>query len=368
MFFFVLFTTGCTEQILPTDFQGTPIFSVTGEIDGVPFDLTAGVNSNLTTNISSPVLTNTLEGTFDCMDCSEQLNFSFLATSSIIDDVIKVGAYAYRTLTVNNTNTIYIVTFTPEIQGGTMPYTLIWDFGDGVTSSTENVTLSHTYATAGGYPVTLIATDANGLKATMSAVINTNGTFNCRANFHIDSVSLQPTIYTFYSNTLIGGNSTTFSWMAQSGGIFFTNPDSMNIVTFFANNANAPLEVSLHTVKSNGCNSSMSQTYQQDLNTIQTFSARYQFSVNTVTTGDSTITFPITINYTDDNGTSYSTQNGEQHSDSYFEILAIDEFEPNEQGLKSKKLTIRFACQLFDNQGNVKNLNNGTGVIGIAYE
>ena len=52
------------------------------------------------------------------------------------------------------------VQFHCTILGGIPPYTYLWSFGDGGTSSTENPT--HTYTQSGTYNVTLLVTDTEG--------------------------------------------------------------------------------------------------------------------------------------------------------------------------------------------------------------
>jgi len=63
------------------------------------------------------------------------------------------------------------VSFTGTASGGTAPYTYSWNFGDGTpTSSTQNP--SHTFTTAGTYPVTLTVHDAASATATASTTIS----------------------------------------------------------------------------------------------------------------------------------------------------------------------------------------------------
>ena len=64
-----------------------------------------------------------------------------------------------------NCATPAVVNFTSTVTG-TAPYTYSWNFGDGNTGT--GATPVHTYTTAGGYNVTMIVTDANGCKDTVT--------------------------------------------------------------------------------------------------------------------------------------------------------------------------------------------------------
>ena len=67
------------------------------------------------------------------------------------------------------------------LSGGTGPYALSTDWGDGTAPTLQsvtfagNITLKHTYATAGIYKVTIQATDANGTTAFLQLVGIANG-------------------------------------------------------------------------------------------------------------------------------------------------------------------------------------------------
>lgn len=64
------------------------------------------------------------------------------------------------------------VDFTAIAQGGVPPYSYTWNFGDGVTQTTTETTISHTYTVAGTYSVTLTVKDAVNAQATSSVSIN----------------------------------------------------------------------------------------------------------------------------------------------------------------------------------------------------
>jgi len=66
------------------------------------------------------------------------------------------------------------VAFAATVNGGTPPFTYLWDFGDGLTSTAQNP--SHTYTANGDYPIVLTVTDATLYKATDSRItINVSG-------------------------------------------------------------------------------------------------------------------------------------------------------------------------------------------------
>jgi PKD repeat protein len=62
------------------------------------------------------------------------------------------------------------VNFTGNVTGGTPPYTYLWSFGDGATSSLANP--SHTYQSSGTYSVTLKVTDSEGNTQTATSSVS----------------------------------------------------------------------------------------------------------------------------------------------------------------------------------------------------
>ena len=64
------------------------------------------------------------------------------------------------------------IVFSSNVSGGDMPYTYLWDFGDGATSTAENPT--HTYTATGTYDVVLTVTDYSEDVATTSEQIVIN--------------------------------------------------------------------------------------------------------------------------------------------------------------------------------------------------
>lgn len=90
----------------------------------------------------------------------------------------------------------------------------------------------------------------------------------------------------------------------------------------------------------------------------------YSF-LSTFTTGVNSGTI-VEIAYTSPDNIAYCSNLGEQPQSS-FEVLVIEDFENNEFGQRTKKLTIRFTCDLYDVNNNVLHLTDGIGTIAVAY-
>ncbi len=63
--------------------------------------------------------------------------------------------------------------FSGEVSGGSEPYTIVWDFGDGSTA-TGSLTPAHTYADNGSYLVTLTVTDSENQVVSDGLLVTVN--------------------------------------------------------------------------------------------------------------------------------------------------------------------------------------------------
>ncbi len=128
------------------------------------------------------------------------------------------------------------VTFT-NTSSGTGPYTCNWTFGDGGTGT--GTSPSHTYSTDGSYNVTLVVTDANGCKdsVTLPAYIYVG---SVTAAFSGPSTACVNSFVTF-TNT--SSTHTSSSWTFGDGGTstsndgshFYTTPGTYTVTLVVGN-------------------------------------------------------------------------------------------------------------------------------------
>lgn len=227
-----------------------------------------------------------------------------------------------------------------------------WDFGDNTVSTDANPV--HVYKTQGNYKVRLKIDSDNGCQQYIS---NTE---------KITYPLQRPTIYTIqssanvinFSTSLTESDNYTYHWDFGDGG------------------------TSTSPYPSHGYN--ISGTYPVILRTISpahdTLYTRYNVATQTtpmpcisnyeivsLTRVENPDLFSkIIINWTDDQGLVYTSNNFSQPDDSYFKILSVEDYDVNEKGERTKKIRLNFSCSVY-NGGSVKTIKNGEAVLSVSY-
>lgn len=93
----------------------------------------------------------------------------FTATSASVAIAVADPLSVTASASVTSGNAPLAVAFTATVAGGLPPYTFLWNFGSGQTSTQQNPTF--TFGAAGTYPVTLVVHDDAGQEATGNLTI-----------------------------------------------------------------------------------------------------------------------------------------------------------------------------------------------------
>src|SRR3989441_45302 len=107
-----------------------------------------------------------------------------------------------------------LASFTASVSGGTSPYTINWNFGDGTTASGNPV--NHSFNMPGTYTVTVTVTDANGMIATIPAGILVNP-LTLAVTISGPTTGTVGTAVTFTATGSGGTTPYTFAWTATGG-------------------------------------------------------------------------------------------------------------------------------------------------------
>ncbi|MFK7947989.1 MAG: PKD domain-containing protein [Saprospiraceae bacterium] len=372
-----LFIIGCTDDTpLPSNTDGNVVFELSAIIDGQENIWAAGVDNQYMytyTTQDSNGLTQ-FQGTLGevgCQFCSNSINFDFVQSpnSNSINDLFVNGqTINYRDATIPVQIIGYNTSFEVNLNG-TAPYTFDCDFGDGSTPiNTSTSNFQHQYTQAGTYNVCVNITDATGCQSTICRDISTDNTMSCAVNFSVFNLGNGFTNSFFFHTYSAGVPPFNYQWNVPL--------DQTTIQNFVVQsptvtiNQLGTLNVDVAMTDDNGCDCSLAQTV--NFNNLDTASCAHRFDYLS-----QPITAPgliqdyfstLNIQYVDNNGIIYSSALGEQPNSSFINITNIEDFSANENDLPTKKITLEFACRLYDVDGNHKDLNNGSGTIGIAYE
>ncbi|MBL7932891.1 MAG: PKD domain-containing protein [Bacteroidia bacterium] len=74
----------------------------------------------------------------------------------------------------------------------------------------------------------------------------------------------------------------------------------------------------------------------------------------------------IIINWTDEQGLVYTSNNFSQPAESYFKIISVEDYQTNEKGEKTKKIHLNFSCKVY-NGNHVKTIKDADAVLSISY-
>ena len=75
----------------------------------------------------------------------------------------------------------------------------------------------------------------------------------------------------------------------------------------------------------------------------------------------------VTIKWTDNAGTTYTSNDSGQTNDSYFRIVSVEDYLNNKNNQLTKKLHVNFKCKVF-NGTNSRQIDNGEAVIAVSYK
>lgn len=118
------------------------------------------------------------------------------------------------------------ISFSGNAFQGEAPYTYLWNFGDGQSSSEQNVT--HNYADEGAYQVSLTITDNQGMTAIRRENVRTQNSNECviRYNYMISPVSNPDN----FGNVIV-------EWRDANGTVYTSKNDSQPQESYFRINS-----------------------------------------------------------------------------------------------------------------------------------
>ncbi|MGZ3882922.1 MAG: PKD domain-containing protein [Bacteroidia bacterium] len=366
----------CQKKKYPdSSTQDSPVFYFRGTVNGVPVELNAGLNNYYMYSAYEQDMNNVYSFNGDlrpenCSNCPNSIKISIndykssAAGGNVNIDSSLVAAYYPLSLGSSSTTAPAPVNFISQFYpiSNHSIASCYWEFGDGSTSTSASLT-SHTYKKPGNYLVSLTITDSASNSSKISN-IQKIGLGGVRASMSATATTLNASIsgisaLNSYSCTLNYGDNTYTTGIISASSPSFSVPAH----TYTPGSYIASLRVANMTDASDTANAICNLQSQGN-----SCIANYQASSNSLPNPKAYCN--ITISWTDASGNLYSSSNVAQPESSYFRIVSVEDYSNNANGKKTKKLHVKFKCNVYQltTPSNSLTIDNGDAVILVAYQ
>ncbi|MEL6867220.1 MAG: PKD domain-containing protein [Bacteroidota bacterium] len=372
LFMLLLLLSSCGRKDVPPSLIGDPVFTLQAQIGGNDIDLQAGnddyymfTSFGLDT-CEQVILTGRLAKVDSCNQaCLEAFQIDLvhqpLSTGAgfSIEEALSTEKN-YQVLEVENSADRFLTRFIAFTQGSS-PFTYNWNFGDGAVSSLPNP--QHEYQTPGeNFTVSLTTIDAEDCQQTYQReiLVDTVSTNDfCRAEFSVDSL-ISATSNGYLLNALTTGNP-PFTYLWSSGNL--TAQDTVFLDSFVTKT------VCLTITDVTGCVDSICKdlTLNPVLGDVEVCSTRFEHEVSIEPGMQVPCPAGFVFSYTDPAGRLYRSDLGPPATADFVDLVAVNDFEDNENGEATKQVRLLFSATLYDESGNDLSVQNGLAVFGMAY-
>lgn len=266
--------------------------------------------------------------------------------SVTMSDAIKLAPYVYSS---------YLQEAQFQCNYNKPAQTYSWSFGDGNISQEENP--RYLYSKPGYYNVCLIIKGINGCESSIcnkikigfpegscATSIAAESDSNNTVNFTQLTTGKAPFIYSWEFGD---GKSSSQPNPSHNYAISGSYPVRLTVI-----DANKDVSVANYNVVTSNDLSSCSSNFKLSSNS--SFPQLMQLS-------------EVKVTYVDVNGIVFVSDEKLQPSYSKFEIVSVEDFEDNERGEATKKLTVKFTCNVYNGAQSLK-IENAEAIISVAYK
>lgn len=337
---FVAAGLGMCKNELPTPGENDPVFYVNALVNETAIQVQAGNNAVLMRPFYAVDSLNivTYGGFIGKLNCAagdacpesfelhiRQLETEMPGNNDVSKDLV-VGSYGVRGPATQVFQT-YKATFTSQALPLGVQHN--WYFGDG--SQSTNVNPVHYYTNQKDSlvePLLVVSNSSNGCTSTIQYPVNFK--MPCITDVHY-----------FVNGPLVGiealPNGNTDLWDFGLGFMPLGAGNPIPMDSLFL--------VCLESTANSGCLAQKCENIVQDSSVVACV-ANFDVKKETLTIDDERNFGEITLFHTLPNGQRFSSKSATQPGDSYFEILAVSDYQSDAQGNPTKKLTVRFKLRL----------------------
>ena len=369
----LLVVAGCKKKVIPEEMEEAPVFWVKGNFNGSQQQLTAGEDGYymFTAHSLDDQDRYLLEGRLadaNCETCPENLRIRFRSSQAVvpgvppdIDKILHLGEFPYLLSDALDQFRVGFVNFSQ----GNGALDLKWDFGDGTTSQEANPThvfthqRNHPDSVAQSFGVTLQIEDVNGcVDEIFNEVIPDDA--RCASQFVVsDTITDVMTLQALAR----GEPPFEFEWAFFYGNEVLTVNSRQNPLYQLDLREGLPDKICLTVTDQEDCeNKTCINLKSPNGDCLANYTYEKQGRVFT-NPGET----EVVIGWTDESGTRFRSDRLKQPITSYFEVLSSEVYDANERDEETRRLRIRFSCELYDEEENVFVLEGVEGFFGVAH-
>lgn len=358
---------------LPAETMGTPVFTNNSLLDGNVLNLVAGDEDYYMytewTKDANDV--HTFIGRFaeeNCeTNCKESLQFEIRDISPNTSTpnmslALPVGGIAAQNTASPLNEAVIQVQF--DLNTDVVdPSQIIWRFDESQSAGTRYDVTSTVYNfnKSGLYTPNCIVKSEDDLVSAQTRFLDFNLNYDCGGGYTVteladDKVELS-------AITEGSSNAIDYLWFLGTDLVFDKT------VVIDKSSIDQSLDYTLGITYDDGCYSEMTRKMKvDDDGTVVYTTSNFDYEIiQEIENGTQLQLGKFAIQYTDTSGKVYRSDREEQPQSSSFEILAIEDYDNNEKGQKTKKISIKYKSNLFAEDGTSLQIDDGIATIAVAY-
>lgn len=355
---------GCDPVELPEPTENDPVFTLSGTLGGMPFDIAAGVDQYFMftdvqlANGGEYIVSGRLEELGCQSGCNPGWQIEFRAAAAGLDSLLSPGLATFQALPDTVIETAYRLQLeavsTHSGNAGVQNHQ--WALFDG--SVAEGPAVDIEILSSGLYPVSLstVTEDSCYSFTAKNVGFNLPGDSGCAAAFTLEAAGGDSLLLASYTPAG-GGQPISLVWQDSILG---------EIISFFPQNQ--PETICLEAIFEN-CSARACQSYLPPLQGAPAVICSNDFTAS-VLVDTSIVVEPVaqagvTIRHIAADGTRYSSD-APQDSSAYFRITAAEPYEVNNEGQPTVRLSVEWSCRLYNEQGEPWRTVQAEGDIAVA--
>jgi hypothetical protein len=356
--FSVLLISGCKKDD-PAPTESSPVFHANGLLDNSSFDLKAGVNGYYMYSSFNSDAYDTYEFTGELKKqgcnspCAESFTVrirDYATHTSQQTDIMTALAPGFYNFLTGQPQISDSISFDSYVGGDTLG-TYMWTFGDNSAPSNLPDPV-HGYAAPGMYPVMVYIIGA----IYSDTLIDTLHVGMSRC-MDVDFTATQLLGDSVLLNVSVTGGTPPYSYAWAFGdGTHLTTSSPVYTYAYPPGVYTARVEVT----DAVGC----TQVKRRNVRSASTINTMINFNWQPI--GTNLGFSKVVVEWVDAAGNIYTSQNSAQPTTSTFEIVSVENYEPNENGQQTKKIHMRISCMLYSSTGSIQ-LQNADVIFAVAH-